>query len=64
MYPEMFGGKPCEGEASETVVCSRTDCPGKKSKRFDRDRLPIFYFHYIKNSAICFFIFSLSRRKE
>ena len=30
MYPEMFGGKPCEGEASETVVCSRGECPGKK----------------------------------
>jgi len=27
MYPELFGGKPCEGEASETVVCSRAECP-------------------------------------
>ena len=30
MYPEMFGGKPCEGEASETVICSRAECPSKK----------------------------------
>ena len=30
MYAELFGGKPCEGDASETVVCSRAECPGKK----------------------------------
>lgn len=27
MFPEMFGGNACQGEASETVSCHRTECP-------------------------------------
>ena len=29
MFPEMFGGNPCEGDAEETVTCTLDDCPGK-----------------------------------
>merc|ERR1711944_57145 len=27
MFPEMFGGNPCEGDAAETVTCTLDDCP-------------------------------------
>ena len=34
MFPEMFGGKACEGEATETVICALDPCPGKKYKMY------------------------------
>ena len=30
MFPEMFGGNACEGEATEIVTCSLDECPGKE----------------------------------
>ena len=32
MFPEDFGGKACEGEATEIVTCSLDECPGKEYK--------------------------------
>ena len=34
MFPEMFGGKACEGEAIETVTCSLDECPGNEYKMY------------------------------
>ena len=31
IFPEMFGGNPCEGEATEVVTCTLDDCPGKST---------------------------------
>ena len=28
MFPEQFGGKPCEGEATQTHSCFLPECPG------------------------------------